>query len=94
MQITSGAYSLASLRQSAPAVGGSSLGKVPCSSPESPAEKLVAATTSRAIDFAELSGGKAEPQTLRDSFSMYTRAAEKNAVATAVQVGRSLDVQG
>ncbi len=94
MQITSGAYSLASLRQSAPAVGRSALGKVPCCSPESPAQALVAGSTSRAIDFAELGGGKPQTSALDGSFALYTRAAEKNAVATAVVVGRSLDVQG
>jgi hypothetical protein len=55
----------------------------------------VAGSTNASIDFADLgSAPRRSVEPAGGSFALYTRAAEKNAVATAVVVGRSLDVQG
>jgi hypothetical protein len=72
--------------------------------PERPAPKLptaaqalVAAVVPGGVEFREgaagvHAGGEAQPSP--PAFQMYKHPAEKNAAATAVQVGKRLDVQG
>jgi hypothetical protein len=54
------------------------------------AQKLVGATVPGRVDFS----GSQPTQTTGASLQFYTRPAEKNAAATAVSIGRSLDVSG
>ena len=56
----------------------------------SAAQKLVGATVPGRVDFS----GSTPTQTTDSSFQLYRHPAEKNAAATAVSIGRSLDVQG
>jgi hypothetical protein len=57
----------------------------------SAAQKLVGATVAGRVDF---SGDKPAQVTGGAAFALYTRPADKNAAATAVSIGRSLDVRG
>jgi hypothetical protein len=57
----------------------------------SAAQKLVGATVPGRVDF---SGPKPTQTTEAPSLQLYRHPAEKNAAATAVSIGRSLDVRG
>lgn len=60
-------------------------------------ERLVAATVPGRMDFDDPRVTSATSLTTGaggGAFSMYTRPGDKNAAATAVSVGRSLDIQG
>jgi hypothetical protein len=67
--------------------------------PHSNTTKLVAATVAQsirfdAVDTFEPSVRKAEPAPSQpNSFPLYTRPADKNAAATAINAGRVLDTQ-
>lgn len=56
----------------------------------SAAQKLIGATVPGRVDFY----GSTPTQTTDSSFQLYRHPAEKNAAATAVSIGRSLDVRG
>lgn len=56
----------------------------------SAAQKLVGATVPGRVDFS----GAAPAQTTDSTLQLYRHPAEKNAAATAVLIGRSLDVRG
>ncbi len=62
----------------------------PASKLPTPAQKLVGATVPGRVDFS----GETPQQVTASAFALYTRPADKNAAATAVQIGRSLDVRG
>lgn len=53
--------------------------------------QLVAGVVPGGVDF---SGDAAQPAEARASLAMYRHPADKNAAATGVSVGRTLDVQG
>ncbi len=55
------------------------------------AQRLVGATVPGRVDF---SGDKPAQVAGGSTLAMYTRPADKNAAATAVTIGRSLDVRG
>jgi hypothetical protein len=57
----------------------------------SAAQRLVGATVAGRVDF---SGDRPAQVTGGPSLAMYTHPADKNAAATAVSLGRSLDVRG
>lgn len=56
----------------------------------SAAQKLVGATVPGRVDFS----GPTPTQTTDSTLQLYRHPAEKNAAATAVSIGRSLDVRG
>ena len=57
----------------------------------SAAQKLVGATVPGRVDF---SGDKPQQVTGASALQLYARPADRNAAATAVSIGRSLDVRG
>lgn len=57
-------------------------------------EKLTAGTVSQAINFDASSVADAKPQQPMDVLPMYNRAADRIEAATAIQVGRSIDIRG
>lgn len=57
----------------------------------SAAQKLVGATVPGRVDF---SGEKPEQVAGASTLAFYTRPADRNAAATGVSIGRSLDVRG
>ena len=63
----------------------------PASKLPSAAQRLVGATVAGRVDF---SGDLPRQSAPADSLNLYARPADKNAAATAVSIGRSLDVRG
>lgn len=57
-------------------------------------ERIVSAVVPGRVDFDDARVSSASSLTVGGAYALYTRPSDKNAAATAVSVGRSLDITG